>query len=293
MNHIYDRPCDKTARLLNPSSQFVTGAPMNSGYLINLNNDSKLLFILDIPLMTIEVCAYSLESCINAQAGGAGRIELCGGLGEGGTTPSAGLIEIVRKHVDIPLYVMIRPRGGDFVYDIFEEEIMKKDIELAKKLGADGVVLGVLQADGQVDVGRTKALVKHAHPMKVTFHRAFDLTPDPVKALQAVIETGAERILTSGQKATALAGSALLEKLSRSAGGAIEIMAGGGVNHNNSTELVALGVHALHLTAKAFRPGRQKFFQEGVSMAGEIPDERSVMYSDLSLIESIVQSVAN
>lgn len=242
--------------------------------------------------MTIEVCAYSLESCINAQAGGAGRIELCGGLGEGGTTPSAGLIEVVRQHIDIPIYVMIRPRGGDFVYDVFEEEIMRKDIDLAKKLGANGVVLGILTADGQVDVQRTKALVEYASPLKVTFHRAFDLTPDPVKALKAVIETGAERILTSGHKAAAIQGIDLLGKLAQEANGAIEIMAGGGVNHHNAAELAAVGVHSLHLTAKAFRPGRQKYFPEGISMAGEIPDERSVMYSDLSLVEAIVQVVS-
>lgn len=241
--------------------------------------------------MTIEVCAYSLESCINAQVGGAGRIELCGGLGEGGTTPSAGLIEIVRGHVDIQLYVMIRPRGGDFVYDVFEEEIMRKDIDLARKLGADGVVLGILQPDGQVDVARTKALVDYASPMKVTFHRAFDLTPDPIKALKAVIETGAARILTSGQKPSATEGIALLEKLAGEAGDRIEIMAGGGVSHNNSVQLAAAGVHALHLTAKAFRPGRQKYFPADISMAGAIPDERSVLYSDLGLIEAIVQSV--
>ncbi|CAG5009384.1 Copper homeostasis protein CutC [Dyadobacter sp. CECT 9275] len=242
--------------------------------------------------MNIEVCAYSLESCINAQAGGAGRIELCGGLGEGGTTPSAGLIEVVREHIQIQLFVMIRPRGGDFVYDFFEHEVMKKDILLAKKLGADGVVLGVLQADGQVDVERTKALVDYASPMKVTFHRAFDITPDPLKALSAIIETGAERILTSGQKPTAAEGIALLEKLARAAGDKIEIMAGGGVNHLNAAAFKAAGVPALHLTAKAFRPGRQKFFPEGISMAGEIPDERSVMYSDLGLIEAIVQVVS-
>lgn len=242
--------------------------------------------------MTIEVCAYSLESCINAQAGGAGRIELCGGLGEGGTTPSAGLIEVVKQHINIPVYVMIRPRGGDFVYDVFEEEIMRKDIDLARKLGADGVVLGVLLADGTVDVARTKALVNYASPMKVTFHRAFDLTPDPMKALKAVIETGAERILTSGQKATAVEGIALLEQLSKEAGDRIEIMAGGGVNHDNAAQLAEAGVHSLHLTAKAFRPGRQKYFPAEVSMAGAIPDERSVMYSDLALVEAIVQVVS-
>lgn len=242
--------------------------------------------------MTIEVCAYSLESCINAQAGGAGRIELCGGLGEGGTTPSAGLIELVRQHIDIDIFVMIRPRGGDFVYDIFEEEIMRKDIDLAKKLGANGVVLGILTSDGQVDVTRTKSLVEHAKPMKVTFHRAFDLTPDPVKALKAVIETGAERILTSGQKPTAVEGIALLEQLAKEAGDSIEIMAGAGVNHDNAAQLAAAGVHALHLTAKAFRPGRQKYFPADISMAGGVPDEHSVMYADLALVEAIVQVVS-
>jgi len=242
--------------------------------------------------MTIEVCAYSLESCLNAQVGGAGRIELCGGLGEGGTTPSAGLIEMVLEHIKIPVFVMIRPRGGDFVYDFFEEEIMKRDIALAKKLGAQGVVLGILLPDGQVDVVRTKALVDFAAPMKVTFHRAFDLTPDPLKALKAVIETGAERILTSGQKASAPQAVPLLKQLAKIAGSSIEIMAGGGVNHHNAKELKEAGVHALHLTAKAFRPGRQKFFPADVSMAGEIPDERSVLYSDLNLIEAIVEAVA-
>lgn len=243
--------------------------------------------------MTIEVCAYSLESCLNAQVGGAGRIELCGGLGEGGTTPSAGLIEMVREHIQIPIFVMIRPRGGDFVYDFFEEEIMKRDIAIAKKLGADGVVLGILLPDGQVDVARTKALVDYAAPMKVTFHRAFDLTPDPIKALKAVIETGAERILTSGQKPNALEGIKLLEQLAKAAGSSIEIMAGGGVNHNNASELKEAGVHSLHLTAKSFRPGRQKYFPADISMAGESPDERSVMYSDLGLVEAIVSAVAD
>uniref|UniRef100_UPI00313C5756 copper homeostasis protein CutC n=2 Tax=Dyadobacter sp. OTU695 TaxID=3043860 RepID=UPI00313C5756 len=243
-------------------------------------------------MMTIEICAYSLESCINAQAGGAGRIELCGGLGEGGTTPSAGLVEIVRKNVDIPLYVMIRPRGGDFVYDFFEEEIMRKDIDLAKKLGANGVVFGILTADGNVDVARTKALVDYAAPLKVTFHRAFDLTPDPMKALKDVIATGAERILTSGQKPSAIQATELLGKLAKEANGRIEIMAGGGVNHQNAAELKSAGVHSLHLTAKKFRPARQKFFPDGISMAGEIPDEKSVMYSDLELIEAMVQAIS-
>ena len=242
--------------------------------------------------MTIEICAYSLESCINAQVGGAKRIELCGGLGEGGTTPSAGLIEVVKSSVSIPVYVMIRPRGGDFVYDVFEEQVMRKDIDMAKKLGADGVVLGVLLPDGQVDVARTKALVDYAFPLKVTFHRALDLTPDPIKALQDVIKTGAERILTSGLKANALAGIETLRQLAQEAGDQIEIMAGAGVNAANARQLKDAGVHALHFTAKVFRPGRQTYFPESVSMAGEVPDEKSVMYSDLNRVEELVQAIA-
>ncbi|PWJ59899.1 copper homeostasis protein [Dyadobacter jejuensis] len=242
--------------------------------------------------MTIEICAYSLESCFNAQEGGAGRIELCAGLGEGGTTPSAGLIELVRQYIHLPIYVMIRPRGGDFVYDVFEEEIMRKDIVMAKSLGADGVVLGILQSDGRVDVARTRSLVELASPMKVTFHRAFDLTPDPLKALDDVIATGAARILTSGLHTTAVEGIEVLKSLAKAATGKIEIMAGAGVNDQNASALKEAGVHALHLTAKAFRPGRQKYFSAQVSMAGEVPDERSVMYSDLAQIESIVRVVS-
>ena len=240
--------------------------------------------------MTIEVCAYSLESCQNAQLAGAGRVELCGGLGEGGTTPSAGLIALVREHLQIPVYVMIRPRGGDFVYDEQELEVMRRDIDIARRLGADGVVLGVLKPDGRVDVATTRELVELAAPMGVTFHRAFDLTPDPLEALEMVIETGAERILTSGQKPAAPQGRKLLESLAEQADGRIEIMAGGGVNADNAPLLVAAGVHALHLTGKAFRPGRQTYFPEDISMAGELPDERSVMYSDSLRIKAIVEA---
>jgi copper homeostasis protein len=241
--------------------------------------------------MDIEVCAYSLESALNAQLAGATRVELCGGVGEGGTTPSAGLIEAVRHHIKIALYVMIRPRGGDFVYDEAELDIMKRDIVQARKLGADGVVLGVLLPSGEVDIDRSRQLIAYAQPMGVTFHRAFDLTPDPVKALEDVIATGAERILTSGQKPAALRGVSLLAILARKAGRRIEVMAGGGVSADNAAALVATGVHALHLTGKAFRAGRQTYYPPDISMAGDIPDERSIMYSDTERIASVVQLV--
>ena len=139
---------------------------------------------------------------------------------------------------------------------------------------------------------RTKALVDYAFPLKVTFHRAFDLTPDPIKAFQDVIKTGAERILTSGLKANALAGIETLRQLAQEAGDQIEIMAGAGVNAANARQLQDAGVHALHFTAKVFRPGRQTYFPESVSMAGEVPDEKSVMYSDLNRVEELVQAIA-
>ncbi|GHB85133.1 copper homeostasis protein CutC [Persicitalea jodogahamensis] len=242
--------------------------------------------------MKVEVCAYSLESCLNAQQAGADRVELCGGLGEGGTTPSAGLIAAVRENIQIDLYVMIRPRGGDFVYDESEMDVMRRDIDIAKSLGADGLVLGVSLPDGKVDVARTRELVQYAQPLGVTFHRAFDLTPDPFSALESVIETGCERILTSGQKPTAPQGAALLTELVKQANGRIEIMAGGGVSSASAAQLAAAGVNALHLTGKAFRPGRQTYFPAEISMAGEIPDERSVLFSDPERVAAVVRLVS-
>ncbi len=240
--------------------------------------------------MLVEVCAYSVESCLNAERAGAGRIELCGGPGEGGTTPSPGLIGTVRRYVRIPVYVMIRPRGGDFVYDDLEEETMRADIRMAVAAGADGIVTGILREDGRVDIERTARLASAAGGLGFTFHRAFDLTPDPLQALEDIIRTGAERILTSGQKPSAPMGAELLGKLAAAARGRIEIMAGGGVNSSNAAMLIATGVDCLHLTGKAFRPGKQRFFPEGISMAGGQPDERSVMYSDAALILPVVQA---
>lgn len=243
--------------------------------------------------MDVEVCAYSLESCLNAQMAGARRVELCSGPGEGGTTPSAGLIMAVREAIQIDLFVMIRPRGGDFVYDDFEIDTMQRDIDIARQMGANGVVLGVLLPDGRVDVARTQALIQYARPLKVTYHRAFDFTSDPEEALEDVIATGAARILTSGQKPTAPQGAELLTRLVKKAGNRIEIMAGGGVSAQNAVVLAATGVQALHLTGKAFRSGQQTYFPADISMASEIPDERSIMYSDHDRIAAVVKCLSN
>jgi copper homeostasis protein len=238
--------------------------------------------------MLVEVCAYSLESCINAAKAGAGRIELCSGLGEGGTTPGTGLLKVVKQYVPIPVYAMIRPRGGDFVYDAYETETMYAEIEEVRKAGADGVVLGALNPDGSVDRELTSSLIKAARPLGVTFHRAFDLTPDPIQALEDIIAAGADRILTSGQHATVNLGIDALRKIVSAAGGRIEIMAGAGVSLSNVAILASAGVDCIHLTGKAFRKGKQAYFPGTVSMAGEQPDERSVMFSDPELLEQVV-----
>ena len=152
----------------------------------------------------LEVCPDSVASAIAAEQGGARRGEVCSNLAEGGVTPSAGLIAMVRKRITIAMHVLIRPRSGDFCYSAAEFEVMKREIVLAKQLGANGVALGVLDAQGRVDVPRTRELAELARPLSVTFNRAFDVTPDLAAALEDVMRSGADRVLTSGGKATAI-----------------------------------------------------------------------------------------
>jgi copper homeostasis protein len=186
----------------------------------------------------IEVCVDSVESAVAAERGGAGRVELSSGLFEGGVTPSAGLIELVRSRTSIGLHVMVRPRGGDFCYTPEEFETMKRDIVAAQKLGADGVALGILQADGTVDTGRTRQLVQLARPLDVTFHRAFDMASDLFRALEDICSTGADRILTSGGESTALRGADRIARVVREARSRIVIMAGGGIDGGNSASII-------------------------------------------------------
>jgi copper homeostasis protein len=188
--------------------------------------------------MLVEICIDSLESAIAAQDGGAGRVELCEALHVGGLTPHAELIRAVRAALKLQLFTMIRPRAGNFVYDDSEFAQMQRDIELAKSLGCDGVVLGILTAQDEIDIERTRALVELARPIEVTFHRAFDEARNLEEALEAVIGTGANRILTSGGESTALAGAAQLAKLNAKAAGRIQLMAGGGVRPGNVATLL-------------------------------------------------------
>ena len=237
----------------------------------------------------VEVCAFSLESCIAAEKGGAKRIELCSSIHEGGTTPSAGLIQLAKQRVSIEIHAMIRPRGGDFCYSNDEISVMEADIRMVKQCGCEGIVLGILQKDGRVNVSQTKALVALAKPMQVTFHRAIDMTPNYLQALEDIIETGCHRILTSGQKNTALEGMEAIEILVNQAKGRIEIMAGSGINAYNAKLFLRTGVNALHLTGKSSRDSEMVYRKEGIAMGGlsEVP-EYEVVYSDFMKIRAVV-----
>lgn len=202
----------------------------------------------------LEICVFSVEAAMMAQKAGASRVELCSGFAEGGLTPSAGTIRMVRKQLNIECFVMIRPRGGDFCYSDLEIAQMHHDIEFAKSCDVDGVVLGVLQPNGHVNITRTRELVQHAAPLQVTFHRAFDLAVDPFRALDDITVCGCRRILTSGQQATAMKGLETIRKLVIYADGRIDIMAGSGVSPDNARYFKEAGVQALHFSAKKIKP---------------------------------------
>ncbi len=181
----------------------------------------------------LEVIAFTIESCDIIQQGGAHRIELCDNATEGGTTPSFGMIKAAREKISIDLFPIIRPRGGDFLYTEDEFPIILQDVRVCRQLGCDGVVIGFLKADGSIDVERTAQIVEAAHPMKVTFHRAFDHCRDPFEAVEQLVQSGCSRILTSGQQPLAIQGADLIAQLVKAAAGRIIIMPGSGVRKDN------------------------------------------------------------
>jgi copper homeostasis protein len=196
----------------------------------------------------IEVCVDSVTAAIAAERGGASRLELCSNLLEGGVTPSAGVIELVRSKISAGLQVMIRPRGGDFFYSLEEFETMRRDIMVAKKLGADGVVLGILDAHGNVDIAPSRELVELARPLKVTCHRAFHMSADLFRSLEDICATGADRVLTSGGEQTAWQGVGRISQLVKAARARIVIMAGGGIDDNNAVNIIEhTGVREIHV----------------------------------------------
>jgi copper homeostasis protein len=219
------------------------------------------------PNILVEVCVDSVASALAAQRGGAGRVELCSGLMEGGVTPSAGLIEAVRTGVSNTVHVMIRPRGGDFFYDKEELAIMRRDIAVAKRLGADGVVLGILDLDGNIDVARTRELVELARPLAVTFHRAFDMAADLSRALEDICATGATRLLTSGGEQTSLEGRDQIARLVQQAGGRVIVMPGSGIKPENARSLIErTGAREIHVGLRSPVPSPMRYRNQRVSM---------------------------
>ncbi len=241
----------------------------------------------------IEICAAHIQSAIAAQEGGAKRVELCDNLYEGGTTPSYATIKLAMEKLDIGLNVMIRPRGSDFCYSDLEFEIMKEDIKVRKELGVDGVVFGILLPDGNVDIERTKILVELAKPMSITFHRAFDVTSDPFKALEDIIDLGIDRILTAGQKSTVSEGKYLIKQIIEEAGDRIIIMPGSGINENNIKEIRDFtGAKEFHLTGRKTVDSKMKYRKEGIYFGGlpQIP-EYEMKFTDSDKIRKVVSLI--
>lgn len=232
----------------------------------------------------VEACVDAIDAAIEAEQGGASRIELCGELLQGGVTPSAGLIDIACERLTIPVFVLVRPRTGDFLYTADEVNVMLRDIEMLKPLGVGGVVIGALTADGDVDVATTRTLTDAARPMQVTFHRAFDFARDQDAALEALFDTGVDRVLTSGGAATALEGALTLARLRKRAGDRLTVLAGGKISASNVGEIVHVsGVREVHVRAALPLPSAMRFRQNTASLSRVAPPgeyERSATRAD-------------
>ena len=235
----------------------------------------------------------SAAGAFAAESGGADRVELCDNLLEGGTTPSAGTIKVTRSRLKIGLQVIVRPRGGDFLYGDDEMEVMREDIRMAKDLGADGVVVGCLTAAGDIDRARTGELIALARPLNVTFHRAFDMCRDPLKGLEDLVELGVDRVLTSGQEATCLEGLELLTTLQKQAEGRIIVMPGGGITPRNVQRIVsATGVSEVHLSARSTVESGMTWRNSRVFMGGTLrPPEFDWKTTDENAVRSVVNGL--
>lgn len=240
-----------------------------------------------------EVCANGVESCLAAQEGGADRVELCAGIPEGGTTPSYGEIKVARRLLtSIRLYVIIRPRGGDFLYTPLEVERMEEDIRICKQLGVDGVVIGCLNADGTLDMDANRRLLEAADGMSVTFHRAFDRCNNPYEALCQLIKLGIDRVLTSGQQPTAEQGIPLLKELNALADRRITILAGCGVNESNILKIHELtGVHEFHFSARKAVKSRMQYINSDVYMGTKDADESTLMYTSAERVKATISQL--
>lgn len=238
--------------------------------------------------MKIEVCVDNIESVITANSAGANRIELCGSLALGGVTPPYSLIKHAIELSEIPIYVMIRPRAGDFIFNEHEVKMMLEDIKICKELGANGVVIGALTVNAEIDLEITKQLVEAAKPMGVSFHRAFDLVKDPKAALDQLISLGVERILTSGCAASAFQGRELIKELVEIAKDKLIIMAGAGVNVNNALELTqSTGIKEIHLSAKSTRNTKMDYSHVKAAMGANPADDGIVNITSHEIVAKI------
>lgn len=244
--------------------------------------------------MILEVCVDSFKSLQIAKEAGADRIELCSALNLGGLTPSYGLMDQARQVEDLEIFIMIRPRSGDFLYDLDEFETMKRDIGLAKQMGFDGIVTGILKDDGRIDLDRMKELVDLAHPLKTVLHRAFDDALDVEKDIPDLIEMDVIRILTSGQRPSALEGAAYIGKLERLYGDRITIMPGAGINADNLIELYKLtGCRNYHMSGRRKIPSRMVYrdYVERMNTEEEDLVLHEAFYEDIRAVRDLLDSL--
>ena len=252
---------------------------------------SSLVKVITVkPMMVnMEVCANSLVSAIEAEKGGAIRVELCDNLLEGGTTPSYAQIKLAKQHLNIQVYPIIRPRGGDFLYSELEFELMKEDILMCKSLGCEGVVIGMLTAEGKVDLTRCAELISYAKPMDITFHRAFDMTRDLFEALEDVISLGCSRILTSGGLPNAFEGIDIIRRLVEQSRDRIIIMAGAGVSLANIEAIVSqTGVKEFHGSARRIVKSKMTFKNPVISMGGDV-DEYTFSVTERDTVKNLIE----
>ena len=243
----------------------------------------------------VEVCANGVESCLAAQQGGADRVELCAGIPEGGTTPSYGEIKVARRLLTTTrLHVIIRPRGGDFLYSDLEVERMAADIAMCRDLGVDGVVFGCLNSDGTIDVEKNRYLMECSRGMSVTMHRAFDRAADPQRALEEIIDLGFDRILTSGQQPKAVQGVELLAKLNRQAAGRIILMAGSGVTEQNIRDIrEATGLHEFHFSGRESRPSAMQYVNPNLYMGRPGANEAALDYTTARRVAATIAQLVD
>ncbi|MEI0476591.1 copper homeostasis protein CutC [Brachyspira pulli] len=241
----------------------------------------------------IEICVDSVESCINAEKGGADRLELCGNMFEGGTTPSFGVLELAKEKVNKPIYAMVRPRGGDFCYNDIEFEIMKKEIKLMKDLKIDGIVFGILTKEGKVDKERCSKLLDLWSSSKVTFHRAIDVSSDLNESCEDIISLGFERILTSGGEANVMSGIIKLKELVEKYNNKIIIMPGSGINERNIEYIKdTIKANEYHMTANKTVNSIMEYRNENVFMGAALrPPEFSIKYTDENKVKNIKSKI--